>query len=95
MYTIRSHLTQTITGSNYFKCGYKGVLDELDLQNGVTSLKIAVDGISLVLTHLLGIVPAGSGLSSSSSFVCTSALATLMGNGRGTPILHLHLTPQS
>lgn len=55
--------------SNYFKCGYKGVMDELNPKSPA-SLQIAVDGI----------VPTGSGLSSSSAFVCCSSLATLHGN---------------
>jgi galactokinase len=52
--------------SNYFKCWYKGVLDELNPKE-IVSMKIVVDGT----------VPAGSGLSSSSAFVCCASLATL------------------
>jgi galactokinase len=52
--------------SNYFKCGYKGVLEELRPTKW-RSMDVLVDGN----------VPAGSGLSSSSSLVCCSALATL------------------
>jgi galactokinase len=52
--------------SNYFKCGYKGVLDELN-PSEVVSMKVMVDGT----------VPPGSGLSSSSAFVCCASLATL------------------
>ncbi|KAI8900736.1 ribosomal protein S5 domain 2-type protein [Globomyces pollinis-pini] len=52
--------------TNYFKCGYKGVLDRLN-PTTFYSMKIVVSGT----------VPTGSGLSSSSSLVCCSALATL------------------
>ncbi|KAJ3186289.1 galactokinase [Gaertneriomyces sp. JEL0708] len=57
--------------TNYFKCGYKGVLEHLEIQDAV-SFDALVDGN----------VPAGSGLSSSSAFVCCAALATLTANRR-------------
>ena len=50
---------------NYFKCGYKGIMEELNKE--AKSMQIMMDGS----------VPAGGGLSSSSAFVCCSALATL------------------
>ncbi|CAG8483044.1 3076_t:CDS:2 [Acaulospora morrowiae] len=55
--------------SNYFKCGYKGILQHLDTDNpkGMCCL---VDGV----------VPSGAGLSSSSAFVCSVALATSRAN---------------
>lgn len=60
--------------SNYFKCGYKGILEKsLQNSNGNEEPKgmyILVDGT----------VPPGSGLSSSAAFVCSSALATLQAN---------------
>ncbi|KAJ3000400.1 galactokinase [Globomyces sp. JEL0801] len=52
--------------TNYFKCGYKGVLDTLN-PTSLYSMQVVVSGN----------VPTGSGLSSSSSLVCCSALATL------------------
>ncbi|KAI8588588.1 ribosomal protein S5 domain 2-type protein [Geranomyces variabilis] len=60
--------------SNYFKCGYKGVLEQL-----------AVDGTPVAkpvgfYAMVDGTVPAGAGVSSSSAFVCCSALATLHAN---------------
>ncbi|KAJ3273892.1 galactokinase, partial [Borealophlyctis nickersoniae] len=57
--------------SNYFKCGYKGVFEELGLKSAV-SFDCLVDGT----------VPAGAGTSSSSAFVCCAALATLTANGQ-------------
>ncbi|KAI8853009.1 ribosomal protein S5 domain 2-type protein [Chytridium lagenaria] len=56
--------------SNYFKCGYKGAF-EASLASG-KSLNIVIDGN----------VPAGAGVSSSSAFVCASALATLTASGK-------------
>ncbi|KAJ3215040.1 galactokinase [Dinochytrium kinnereticum] len=56
--------------SNYFKCGYKGAF-EVSLASG-KSLDISIDGN----------VPAGAGVSSSSAFVCASALATLTASGK-------------
>ncbi|KAI8842736.1 ribosomal protein S5 domain 2-type protein [Chytriomyces cf. hyalinus JEL632] len=48
---------------NYFKCGYKGILE--DIGKVPPHLDIMIDGN----------VPAGAGLSSSSAFVCASALS--------------------
>ena len=53
--------------SNYFKCGYKGVLDSVGYCTP-KSIQIMMDGT----------VPAGGGLSSSSAFVCCSALITML-----------------
>ena len=53
--------------SNYFKCGYKGVLDSVGYCTP-KSIQIMMDGT----------VPAGGGLSSSSAFVCCSALVTML-----------------
>ncbi|TPX57610.1 galactokinase [Powellomyces hirtus] len=61
--------------SNYFKCGYKGVFEQLASQN--TSKNTPVSFYAMVD----GTVPAGAGVSSSSAFVCCSALATLHANG--------------
>lgn len=55
--------------SNYFKCGYKGILRHLGIENPV--------GMDCLMD---GIVPIGAGLSSSSSFVCCAALATSHAN---------------
>ena len=61
--------------SNYFKCGYKGVCEELNLKEEAIGFYAMVDGI----------VPSGAGLSSSSAFVCCSALATLTVNQKSMP----------
>ncbi|CAG8478351.1 10067_t:CDS:2 [Diversispora eburnea] len=55
--------------SNYFKCGYKGILQHLGIDNP-KGMYCLVDGI----------VPSASGLSSSSAFVCCAALATALAN---------------
>ncbi|KAL2918438.1 galactokinase [Polyrhizophydium stewartii] len=55
--------------SNYFKCGYKGAF-EAAKPAGAKSVKALVSGT----------VPAGAGVSSSSAFVCASAVATLTAN---------------
>ncbi|TPX32796.1 galactokinase [Synchytrium microbalum] len=56
--------------TNYFKCGYKGVFEELGLEEA-RDMMVMVDGT----------VPSGAGVSSSSAFVCCSALATMIANG--------------
>lgn len=58
--------------TNYFKCGYKGILTKLALKKP-KGMKVMVDGR----------VPTGSGVSSSSAFVVCSALATLRANEVG------------
>ncbi|KAJ3194494.1 galactokinase [Irineochytrium annulatum] len=58
--------------SNYFKCGYKGAFEELGLPSKGKSLLVLIDGN----------VPAGAGVSSSSAFVCASALATTAAFGK-------------
>ncbi|OZJ04094.1 hypothetical protein BZG36_03398 [Bifiguratus adelaidae] len=55
--------------SNYFKCGYKGMLEHASFDKP-KGMYILTDGN----------VPAGSGLSSSAAFVCCSALAVITGN---------------
>ncbi|GAA5796697.1 galactokinase [Helicostylum pulchrum] len=55
--------------SNYFKCGYKGMLEKFQLDKP-KGLFLLVDGT----------VPAGGGLSSSAAFVCASALAVITAN---------------
>lgn len=55
--------------SNYFKCGYKGMLEKFQLDRP-KGLYLLVDGT----------VPAGGGLSSSAAFVCSSALAVVTAN---------------
>ncbi|KAI9205342.1 ribosomal protein S5 domain 2-type protein [Polychytrium aggregatum] len=55
---------------NYFKCGYKGLLESHgNIQP--RGFRALVDGN----------IPTGAGLSSSSAFVCCSALATMQVNG--------------
>lgn len=64
--------TPTVEGHdwfNYFLCGYKGVVDDLGVQNGV-GMDVMVDGN----------VPPSAGLSSSSALVCSAALATAHAN---------------
>ncbi|CAO3611381.1 unnamed protein product [Cunninghamella blakesleeana] len=58
--------------SNYFKCGYKGILEKKikDDQDQPKGMLVLVDGT----------VPPGSGLSSSAAFVCSSALAVMQAN---------------
>ncbi|KAI8993484.1 galactokinase [Pilobolus umbonatus] len=55
--------------TNYFKCGYKGILEKFQLDQP-RGLFLVVDGN----------VPAGGGLSSSAAFVCASALAVVTAN---------------
>ncbi len=62
---------------NYFLCGYKGVVERYDIKNPV--------GMDLVIS---GSVPAGSGLSSSSAFVCCAALLTAHVNRVSLPSKH-------
>jgi galactokinase len=60
---------------NYFKAGFKGVSELLSEKNPsfrAVGMDILVDGN----------VPAGGGLSSSSAFVCASALAVITANGQ-------------
>eukprot|EP01091_Cochliopodium_minus_P006093 TRINITY_DN15973_c0_g1_i1.p1 TRINITY_DN15973_c0_g1~~TRINITY_DN15973_c0_g1_i1.p1 ORF type:complete len:469 (-),score=114.37 TRINITY_DN15973_c0_g1_i1:40-1362(-) len=57
------------TWSNYFVCGFKGVLEHLNLKES-KAMDLLVDGR----------VPIGSGLSSSSALVCVSALAVMFSN---------------
>ncbi|CAG8471600.1 1332_t:CDS:2 [Acaulospora colombiana] len=54
---------------NYFRCGYKGILQYLGIDNP-KGMYCLVDGT----------VPSGAGLSSSSAFVCSVALATSLAN---------------
>ncbi|OLY81646.1 Galactokinase [Smittium mucronatum] len=56
--------------SNYYKCGYKGALEKMKIDNP-KGMDCLVDGD----------VPTGAGLSSSSSLVCTVVLATQKANG--------------
>nr|CAG8436547.1 3711_t:CDS:2 [Entrophospora candida] len=56
--------------SNYFKCGYKGIIKYLGLEKP-KGMYCLVDGS----------IPPGSGLSSSSAFVCSAVLATSYANG--------------
>ena len=60
---------------NYFQCGYRGLFDETAAQSG--SQRARAEGLKL-LVHTT--VPLGSGLSSSSSFVVCSLLATAKGH---------------
>ncbi|TPX45921.1 galactokinase [Synchytrium endobioticum] len=57
--------------ANYFKCGYKGVFEELQLGEAF-DMMVMVDGT----------VPSAAGVSSSSALVCCSALATAIANGK-------------
>ncbi|KAJ3066453.1 N-acetylgalactosamine kinase [Podochytrium sp. JEL0797] len=65
--------------SNYFKCGYKGI------HESTNPLPTPPPHLSIMIS---GTVPAGAGLSSSSAFVCASAVATAHS-------LHLPLLKQS
>ncbi|KAJ1965305.1 galactokinase [Dipsacomyces acuminosporus] len=56
--------------SNYFKCGYKGLFEHLGREDG--------KGFDALLD---GKVPTGSGLSSSSAFVCATQLVLVNING--------------
>ncbi|KAJ3147513.1 galactokinase [Geranomyces variabilis] len=60
--------------SNYFKCGYKGVLEQLEVDGTLVAKPVGFYAM------VDGTVPAGAGVSSSSAFVCCSALATLHAN---------------
>ncbi|KAI8919786.1 ribosomal protein S5 domain 2-type protein [Entophlyctis helioformis] len=55
--------------SNYFKCGYKGAFEGVKLASAKS-----FDAV------ISGTVPGGAGVSSSSAFVCASAVATLTAN---------------
>jgi galactokinase len=61
--------------TNYFKSGLRGVSELLANKQGKHVVSVGMD----ILCD--GTVPSGGGLSSSASFVCTSALAVLKGNG--------------
>ncbi|KAJ3023930.1 galactokinase [Thoreauomyces humboldtii] len=62
--------------SNYFKCGYKGVFEQVALgESGAGPVPVSFHAM------VDGTVPPGAGVSSSSAFVCCSALATLHANG--------------
>ncbi|KAF8939160.1 galactokinase [Dissophora ornata] len=52
--------------SNYFAAGYRGLLDEVHIENPKGMLCL-----------MSGTVPTGAGLSSSSAFVCCSVIATI------------------
>ncbi|KAG0254699.1 galactokinase [Mortierella polycephala] len=54
------------TWSNYFSAGYRGLLDELKIENPKGMLCL-----------MSGTVPTGAGLSSSSAFVCCAVIATV------------------
>ncbi|KAG9284074.1 hypothetical protein G9A89_022848 [Geosiphon pyriformis] len=54
---------------NYFKCGYKGILQHLQLYNP-KGMRCLIDSD----------IPAGGGLSSSAAFTCSAALATSYAN---------------
>lgn len=62
--------------TNYFKSGLKGVSELLAKKRGKGQF-VSV-GMDILCD---GTVPSGGGLSSSASFVCTSALAVLQANG--------------
>ncbi|ORX80529.1 galactokinase [Basidiobolus meristosporus CBS 931.73] len=56
--------------TNYFKAGYKGMLENLKLGTAPVGMFCLMDGS----------VPSGAGMSSSSAFVCASAIATMVAN---------------
>ncbi|KAK9762308.1 galactokinase [Basidiobolus ranarum] len=55
--------------TNYFRAGYKGMLESLKLEKPA--------GMFCLMD---GSVPSGAGMSSSSAFVCTSSIATMVAN---------------
>jgi galactokinase len=61
--------------SNYFRSGLRGVSQLLSKKRGKHVASVGMD----IMCE--GTVPSGGGLSSSASFVCTSALAALAANG--------------
>ncbi|KAJ3058328.1 hypothetical protein HDU99_006856, partial [Rhizoclosmatium hyalinum] len=66
--------------SNYFKCGYKGIHEDLKLTTPAPHLNVMISGN----------VPAGAGLSSSSAFVCATAVA--VGRSVNAPLIKQSLT---
>ncbi|ORX76616.1 galactokinase [Basidiobolus meristosporus CBS 931.73] len=56
--------------TNYFKAGYKGMLENLKMKETPAGMFCLMDGS----------VPSGAGMSSSSAFVCASAIATMTAN---------------
>ncbi|ORY00221.1 galactokinase [Basidiobolus meristosporus CBS 931.73] len=56
--------------TNYFKSGYKGMLERLELDKDPVGMNCLMDGS----------VPSGGGISSSAAFVCTAAMATMKAN---------------
>ncbi|PIA14695.1 Galactokinase [Coemansia reversa NRRL 1564] len=66
--------------SNYFKCGYRSLLEHLGRRKGM--------GFDALLD---GAVPAGGGLSSSAAFVCATQLAVQRVNGIDLPQTELAL----
>ncbi|KAK9722909.1 galactokinase [Basidiobolus ranarum] len=58
--------------TNYFKSGYKGMLEKLQLKESPAGMNCLMDGS----------VPSGGGMSSSAAFVCTAAMATMKANKR-------------
>ncbi|ORZ22467.1 galactokinase [Absidia repens] len=65
--------SSSLEWSNYFKCGYKGMLEYAKSKVTPKGMDVLVDGT----------VPPGSGLSSSAAFVCSSALAVNTANKLG------------
>ena len=57
--------------SNYFKCGYRAAVENGNIKDSVS-----------IYAMVSGAVPGGAGVSSSSAFVCSSALATLTANNK-------------
>ncbi|KAJ1648051.1 galactokinase [Dispira simplex] len=70
--------TSQLEWSNYFKCGYRGILRLLASHSLSMSLP---DGYFTLCCLVDGDIPVGAGLSSSSAFVSCAVITTLMAYG--------------
>ena len=67
--------TASLHWTNYFMCGYKGVFDFLQETQRASPAPV---GLRMVID---GVVPQGSGLSSSSALTCATAVAVMAAHG--------------